>query len=210
MACKNRTRENKIKRKIKNNVTKEKIIEITLELIGEKRSSAGVTLSEIARRTGCASPNIYNYFIDLHDIFIEARVKILELYTNELVQSAEKSTGYRDTMLNIITTMFRWAFENPGWYYFLHFEMLPGEFGEKITREGHNTHDKMASVVYEIADEKISPEYARRISFIVHGYLVGEISKIITGRSLSDDNETYMRNAIDNSMLLMDALMQKK
>ncbi len=61
---------------MKKNISKEQIIDTTLELLKDKSDIRTINLREIARVLGCAHTNLYNYFPSFQDLLWEAHMEI--------------------------------------------------------------------------------------------------------------------------------------
>lgn len=165
------------------NISKELILQKTLELINEKQGILHLNFREIARVSGCAHTNLYNYFKSFDDLLWEALKTTLDKMFVSVTKEMERiPKGKKLDHLFLKLTDFYLA--NKGLYRLMWLESInqkrPEEVNDKIIEHVRiYTH-----TLYEANKERISEEQAFYILHTVHCYLHGEISIFISGKGL--------------------------
>ena len=177
--------------KMTKNISKDQIIDVTLELINAKQSIADVNLRNIARILGCAHTNIYNYFNDFNDVLWQsveaALLRFLDYVTHDLDEIHDNNLKLEQFFLKILD----FYLQNKGYFKLIWFEQIKG------ARPQH-THDTvvqgvnvLTDIVYELYKDTITKEQAHYILHNVHCYLHGEFSIFIAGRGLIQEEEDF-------------------
>ena len=193
-------------RKLHPNPTSERLIEITVNLIDENGGLQGVNLRKIAKLAGCAHTNVYNYFQNFEGLLWAALERILERWLQYTEEQEQGSPDLEpDTFLaRVIASQLDFALEHSGWYRFIWLEPLSGspppEVMEILQKMQINFIDMLKSLSIGTHDH----EHMERVSTIIHGYLHGEICKVINGRA--SRREKYRSNIIVNTQTLLKLL----
>ncbi|MBN2155474.1 MAG: TetR/AcrR family transcriptional regulator [Candidatus Lokiarchaeota archaeon] len=88
------------------------IIDAAIELYAESGMD-GLSMREIARKTGMSAKNIYNYFQSKREIFIGMRVKYLKSIENLILKIISNNTkNIIDFIIEIAEEFINWASEN--------------------------------------------------------------------------------------------------
>ncbi len=173
---------------ISKGISKESIVNITLELIKGRENIRSVNLREIARVLGCAHTNIYNHFSDLDAIFWEAADSILIRSSDFIYQDLDKIEGYQQKLELFYSRFIQFYLENKGWFRLFWIEKLEGERPEKnevLTREVVEGYVTLLSELYEkVYSVKLDNKQVMNIFHTVHCYMYGEVAIFIAGRGL--------------------------
>lgn len=186
-------------------LSKEKIVEVTLNLIDEKGSSKDVNFREIARNLGCAHTSLYNFFDSYNDILLAAIKSIVERMRTEVIEKA-KTVDEEYFIFKYLSSAFDFSVEHKGWYRFLwldNFDRKPDEVLSSYKRP----EKLFASELFKLANGKITIEEAERYQNILHSYFHGEILKYLSGRSSVVNEEFLKASIMFNSKLVLRCLL---
>lgn len=193
---------------MQNKITKELIIEKTLELIKENEGSIHVNLRKIAKELGCNHTNIYNYFSSREDLLLHTMI--------DLINQIRKSGIIKDNTSsaeNIIKTYTKYiisfAVNNSGWYKFIWFENFNKSDLDKFLGEYVRPEFIMKEPL-EAMLPNLSQNEIRHILMLMHGYIHGEISKYICSRSTIESEEDLSNIIIANIDFLLQNIIQKE
>jgi AcrR family transcriptional regulator len=193
-------------RKLHPNPTSERLIEITVNLIDENGGLQGVNLRKIAKLAGCAHTNVYNYFQNFEGLLWAALERVLERwlqYTEEREQTTPDLEP--DTFLaNVIASQIDFALEHSGWYRFIWLESLSGSPPPEVIEILQKMQINFINMLKTLSIDTPDHEYMERVSTIIHGYLHGEICKVINERA--SRREKYRSNIIVNTQTLLKLL----
>lgn len=165
------------------NISKELILQKTLELINEKQGILHLNFREIARVSGCAHTNLYNYFKSFDDLLWEALKKTLDMIFSSVTQEMGKIPKGKklDHLFSKLTDFY---LANKGLYRLMWLEVInenrPDEVNDKIIE-----HVRVyTGILYETYKDRITEQQAFYILHTIHCYLHGEISIFISGKGL--------------------------
>ena len=182
----------------KNPVTKEIILENTLHLIHENGGIKDVTLRDIAKKTGCAHTNLYNYFDSLDDIFWEALGQVLLKMMDYSEKRIDTKTDSEETLYLILSNIIDFSMDYPGWYKLIWSETIGGNPSAEVVEILHTPGKEFNAVIMRASNNKISEKKASFIGDILHGYLHGEVSKWIYNRSFIEGKDETKTKIISN------------
>lgn len=188
---------NKMKN-IKNNLSREIIIENTLALIDENEGSKNVTLRDIAKKLGCAHTNLYNYFKSLEEIFWEALgqalLKMVYYSESNLTVKINCEKGLYELLDNLID----FSMEHPGWYKLIWFDTIGGNPPDEVIKMLNKPGKELIEIIMKVSNDKLSEEKASLIANILHGYLHGELCKWINNRSFMNNRQEIKTKLLSN------------
>ncbi len=165
------------------NISKELILQKTLELINEKQGILHLNFREIARVSGCAHTNLYNYFESFDDLLWEALKTTLDRMFASVTKGMERIP--REKKLDhLFLKLVDFYLANKGLYRLMWLEVInpnrPAEVNDKIIKQVK----VYTGILYEAYKDRITQEQAFYILHTVHCYLHGEISIFISGKGL--------------------------
>jgi AcrR family transcriptional regulator len=184
---------------------KELILKTTLDFIEEKHGTEEINLREIARRTGCSAPNIYNYFVDLDDLLNNARVIASRFFLqsrpgDELVDPCAR--------LKIITRrLIDAVVEKPAWYKFVYFRNKVSNrqtFHEEI-KEMIGTD--ITELIINASFDTLSLEEAIEGRRILHSFLHGELCKIASNIFPPEDVYQYSNEIMKHIDIILEKII---
>lgn len=185
---------------------KDKLIEITCAMVEKNGSSHGINMRAVAREAGCAHTNIYNYFGSFSDLLYAAILRTMEKmvrFTQEQVGGIANSEA---DFSKFIDAQIDFAIEHPGLFRFMWQETIQGEIPESIKEFAGMLKNRFAELVYICAGGKLTADEAMKASIILHGYLYGDISKMISGRELdmkTDENRERIKGNVDRLLRIL-------
>ena len=193
-------------RKLEPNPTSERLIEITLQLIDENDGLRGVNLRQIARLAGCAHTNVYNYFQNFEGLLWAALERVLKRWVQYTEERKQGSPDLEpETFLaNFTASQIDFALEHSGWYRFIWLEPLSGSPPPQVMEVLQNMQADFLEILSTLSGNTLDHEYMDRVATIIHGYLHGEICKVINGRA--SRREKYRSNIITNTQTLLKLL----
>lgn len=191
------------------NITKELIIEKSIELIKKNGSGQNVNLREIARELGCNHTNLYNYFGSLENLLAETmKALIVKLRSNTL---SEGSALLPDEEIRMfINRLLNFAFENQGLYRFLWFDNPNMQNIDKILEDTIRPEKMLYQSISSIAGTKYTEKKIYEITGILHSYIHGEISKYLYNRNVETDKDILNKKITDNTMDMLYLFIQLK
>ena len=175
----------------KQNISKEIIINKTLELIEEKQSIQKINLRKIAKELNCAHTNLYNYFSSYNDLLWNALAESIKIMNQSIF--TEKS------LENIIDSFIQFSIDHKGLYRLIWYERIdgevPGEIKELLLEPQRKTYENLKDK-YENWDE-----VSNRIQVSL-AYVHGEITIMINNRNMGNNSdEKYWKQKIKKNAI---------
>jgi len=164
--------------------TARQLVEVTLALIESRGGLRAVNLREVARHAKCSHANVYNYF----DSFADLLWATLDLAIARLIAHTEAALQARSRPGEIfrvfIDSQIDFALQHPGIYRFIWLDTLSGVPPAYVAERIRATPILFATTLRESLAPKASIAVATRATRMVHGYLHGEICKLICARAV--------------------------
>jgi len=189
------------------NETKNRILQVSLEMIVENKTSTTLNLREIARKAGCAHTNLYNYFHDLDDLRWQCLVPAYKRLTgqsdfgqlNPLIRGLAQFRHFMEAYIEAII-------ENPGLYRFLMFEDIPGEIPQEVQSGLAEINNNFSEVIRIGGEGKISEYQLERLQDLIMAYFHGEMANLIGRKTFRAFPAAQQKEEIiQNCVLLYDA-----
>ncbi len=184
---------------MKKNISKDQIIETTLELMKNKNNLQGLNLREIARTLGCAHTNLYNYFPSYNDLLWEAHTAILEASMEILTKKLNTAKNAELRLTCFFEAFVETYLNNKGWFWLVWHEYIDGvrpqKYIEALERTNEILHSHLSEIWNDIYGKHPYADTTKRILHNTHCYIVGEISNHLLGRDLIED-ETKLKDYI--------------
>ena len=178
---------------MKKNLTKEQIVETTLNLIWDKNDLRGLNLRQIARTLGCAHTNLYNYFPSYSDLLWETHMAIQRIFMEMLIQKINKARKPEEKLTSFFQAFGEMYLKNKGWFWLSWHENIDGNRPQKDVELLEQINQKMNQIICEIWEEIYgqSPdaEKTKRVLHNTHCYILGEISNHLLGRGLIEKED---------------------
>ncbi|MBZ9607906.1 TetR/AcrR family transcriptional regulator [Clostridium estertheticum] len=191
----------------KNRVTKEIILENTLSLIDERHGRKDVTLRDIAKKTGCAHTNLYNYFNGLDDIFWESLGKVLIMMMDYADNGISSKTNPKENFYLVLSNIIDFSMNHPGWYELIWLKSIGGTPSKEVIKILEMPSQGFTAGIMKSSNNKISEEKASLIGDILHSYLHGEVCKWIYNRTFIKDKEEIKIKILSNLKQLYELLI---
>ena len=185
------------------NISRDFILQKTLELINEKQGILHLNFREIARVSGCAHTNLYNYFESFDDLLWEALKKTLDMIFEAVTLNLGRVTP--DKKLNhLFTRLLDFYLANKGLYRLMWLEVInqnrPSEVNDKIIEQVK----VYTGILHEVYKDRITQEQAFYILHTVHCYLHGEISIFISGKGLIKKEKPFREYVLRECLKMTD------
>lgn len=185
-------------------ITKEQIIEATLDLLKDKSDIRNVNLREIARVLGCAHTNIYNYFPSFNDLLWEAHIEIENRFIEQISLTLERVQDNKLKLHQFYFCLSELYLDNKGWFRLGWLDYIDDVRPEK----DKIATDKVVNTMVEMLEDiwlgiyPIAPTRERIHSVLhdVHCYIVGEVSNFINGRGLIEDSELLKSHIAETAL----------
>ncbi|WP_175413052.1 TetR/AcrR family transcriptional regulator [Clostridium sp. AWRP] len=194
----------------KSQITKEIILEKTLQLVDENEGIKNVTLRDIAKNVGCTHTNLYNYFGSLSEIFWEALgqvlIKMINYSRDNLTFKDDPEKDYYVILSNFID----FSLDHIGLYKLLRMESIDGEPPSEVMNIVTSARKEFDKNILEAARGKLSEERASFVSDVFFAYLHGEISLWINKRRLRVSKEDTKAKILSNLKQLFQELVIRK
>lgn len=191
----------------KNKITKEIILENALLLIDERDGIRNVTLRDIAKKIGCAHTNLYNYYGSLEEIFWESLAQVLIKMMNYSGEGLNTISKPKEAVYTILSRFIDFSMDHPGWYRLTWLDLLSGKPSPQVEAILQTPGGNLAELI-QVTNEEITKEKAESIAQILVGYIQGEITIWLNGRSLTNDGEVIKQRAMTNLKKLYELLIQ--
>ncbi len=179
-----------------NKVSKEMFVNKALDMIDEEDGIRGVNLRKIARSIGCAHTNAYNYFDNYEDLLGQALLVATEKLREHVVSRVKEATDEKSFFDLVVRSQLEFANEHPGWYKLIWLEKIDVEF----TKEEEDHIKKQGNVLslLLLRDKNLNITNERKfvIADIIHGYIHGEISKLINNRHIFKTDEEFINKVV--------------
>ena len=187
--------------------TRERLIDAAIELIDERGGSLRVNVRDIAARAGCAPPNLYNHFPDfgalLNAAFRQVFVDFQRRVPERMVSEAATGPLVRRAAL----AFSEYCLEHPGWLNCLYFERHELPLDPETADAADHAGTQMIGLIKMASTRPLSDREAARITRLIHSYLLGELSPILTGRVDPGDSATIASRLANGAQALFEALI---
>ncbi|MGX9754870.1 TetR/AcrR family transcriptional regulator [Clostridioides difficile] len=214
---------------MRKNITKEQILEKTLELMKDKNDIQSINLREIARCVGCAHTNLYNYFTSLDDLlweahsltqkkFIEILLKTLSTHETSSNSTTLSNTYYKEIYNAKLECFFNTFLEfylyNTGWFCLSWMHHIKGNRPEKNKSTHKETIDILIDTLINIWNKiyNTTPrkEDAYAILHNTHCYIIGEVSNYINNRAIIEDINMLKKYILKESITIFTLGLQER
>ncbi|PLX32077.1 MAG: hypothetical protein C0604_05875 [Clostridiales bacterium] len=166
---------------MRKNLSEQKILQATLELIDEKGSSTGVNFRGIARRLGCAHTSIYNLYNSYSDLQLEALYEVRKRMLCYVMNNIADQNQEFD-FLNYIAAVIDFNMKHRGWYKFLWMDSHTWKM-EDVVKPNERPDRMFVKELMELSGGVLNEKKAERVHGIMHAYYHGELMKFMNGRS---------------------------
>lgn len=187
-------------------ISKENIVNITLELIRDRENIRSVNLREIARVLGCAHTNLYNHFSDLDGILWDALDEVLAKSADFLLTDMDLILDPATKLEHFYKRFLDFYLQNKGWFRLFWMEKLQGGRTAKNISLTTETVDKYVVVLTEIFEKlyhiKLTKQQVMDVFHTVHCYLHGELSIFISGRGLISEEKEFKKYVLEQCLRL--------
>ncbi len=187
---------------------KEKIVARAIELIDEKGGARGVGLREIARRAGCAAPNIYNYFPDFKALLNEAHLHLIADFNEKVPGQALRASSPLGRLTEAIKGFIGYALDHRGWFNCFYYEKHDFPANEDTDRAAEDAGNRMADIARAAGGDALRGERAFFVTRVIHGFLLGELSSIVTGKLMPPDPADYKEKLLRSCLVVFRALVE--
>ena len=192
-------------------ITKENIVNITLELIRDKENIRSVNLREIARALGCAHTNLYNHFPDLDGILWSALDEVAARSVDFILAGMDAIETPDGKLEHFYKQLMDFYIGNRGWFRLFWVEKLQGkrpDNNKSLTEITVKKYVQLLAILFEtLYQVKLADEQVMYVFHTVHCYMYGEVSIFISGRGLISDEKKFkehvLRECIKLSRLLV-------
>lgn len=184
------------------------LIAVTIEMIQERGGAAGVSLREIARRSGCAPTNVYNHFPDLAALLNAANLQIITDFNERVPHRAMRSGSAEAVLESGVRAFVEYAVEHKGWFNSFHYERHGLPLTTSATDAAAQAGSQMAEVVRRATAGRLSDEEVRYVTRAVYAYLLGELSAIVTGREQPVDEAAYVKTLTSTCIAVFRSLVR--
>lgn len=195
-------------RKLETNATAERILDVTVRLIDEKNGLHQVNLRQIAQVAGCAHTNVYNYFENFEGLLWAAFARILDLWWRYVQDHFHADLPESERLLDFTAAHIDFALEHAGWYRCIWLDPLFGKAPSEIMTRLHSLRNQFIDLMMQASGKPLTVEQANQFEVVLHGYLHGEICKLVTGRISGSHQQAYRTQILSNVQHLFQLLIQ--
>lgn len=182
----------------KDPISKEIILQTTLNLIDENGGIKNVTLRAIAKKLGCTHTNLYNYFNSLDEIFWESLGKVLLKMIDYVGANLDTETDPEENFYLVLSNIIDFSMEHLGWYKLIWLETIGGKPSSEVTKILGAPSEGFNAGLINASNNKLSKEKANLIGEVLHSYLHGELCKWINNRSFINSREETKIKILSN------------
>jgi AcrR family transcriptional regulator len=187
--------------------TRDRLVDVTIDVIHERGGAVGVSLREVARRAGCAATNVYNYFPDLAALLNAANLQIIADF-NERVPAQAMRAGAPEAVLELgVRAFVRYAVEHKGWFNSFHYERHGLPLTTAAIDAAEHAGNQMGELVRLATAGRLDDEEVRYVTRVVYAYLVGELCAVVTGRERPADEADYVETLTNTCISVFRALV---
>lgn len=190
----------------KNHLSREQIIETTLNLINQEQGLHNVNLREIARNLGCAHTNIYNYFQDFNELLWHAVDAAATQFVYYITQNLDSFPDEGSKLEHYFYNYIDFYLNNRGWFKLIWFEQVGGGRPKESIELSYHIVDQLTETLRAICCHRITAQQAHYLLHTVHCYIHGEISIFLAGRGLIKA-EPEFRNYVKKESLKLFGLL---
>lgn len=174
-----------------------RILENAAALLCERGGAAGINLREVAKRTGCAHTNIYNYFPTLEHL----KWRLLEESLAEL-EAACFPAGEGGSLLEAAKRYCRWGLAHPAaykliWITDLESGAAPGDLSFLSILPSRIRH------LLEKEKPELSRNEGESLGDLIHSYLHGKLLNLIFRRETISDEEEVIEGILQTCRTLL-------
>jgi len=181
---------------MRKNLSEQRILQATLELIDENGSSTGVNFRGIARRLGCAHTSIYNFYNSYSELQLEALNEVRKRIRSYAMKNIGDQNQEFD-FLNYIASVIDFNIKHKGWYRFLWMDSHSWKM-EDVIKPNERPDRMFVKELMELSDGVLNEKEAGRVHGMMHAYYHGELMKFMNDRSPivyeNDVKKTIMEN----------------
>ncbi len=182
------------------NISKEQIVEVTLNLIKKKEDSRSITIREIAKELGCSHPNIYNYYKSMENILWDCSE---EIFLKKVDYSKKNFNNVENKYLKFLTILKNYidfALDNKGWYKLIWVDKLEGEIPEKTLEKIVYADKQFKNLFLSTFPEISSKESLEEIANIIFGYIHGEIMVYLFKSIFYENRDVFVDSVLKYSL----------
>lgn len=193
--------------KRKKEISKELIINTTLQLIEKTGGIKDVNLRGIAKEIGCAHTNLYNYFSNFDEIIWESLGYILLKMINYVDLKSVSTDNDEDKLYSVLEAILKFSLMHPGWYRLIWLETIEGEPSPQIAEILIRPTEGLNTLIIKASGGTVTDEKANKIANILYSYLHGEVCKWINGRMPTSSKDDIITITMSNLKLLYKLLV---
>lgn len=184
---------------MKKGITKEQVIEKTLEITRDNQDFSKVNLRVIAREVGCAHTNLYNYFSNFDQLLCEVYIKVLSIFSAKIMEGISGINDYILLLRKLFNEIIDFYLSNRGWFRLLWIESISGIYKEAGYIEASKSADKFVYIIEKNIKNNQSEAPAigqlKNYIHIVHCYIYGEVSLYISNHSFIQTGTNTLQKA---------------
>jgi AcrR family transcriptional regulator len=175
--------------------TKNKILDIVIELIKHDHRDVELTLSKIAKKADIGKSTIYEYFSSKQDLIYEASIYLIKTYEKKFlmhnVESMDFETAYKTSIHNMIEILA----EAKTLFQFLLSDLKEDEsldFDERIKNQATITQTKVGEflrkvLIIGVKEGKITSDLTYELGMLLGGFLVGNVIQYVNGKFIIEE-----------------------
>lgn len=199
---------------MKKKITKEQIIDTTIDLIRDKSDLRGLTMREIARTLGCAHTNIYNHFPGYTGLLWETLSALQKKFMGILKDDLSGARSAKLKLKYFFNTFVRVYLGNKGWFRLAWLEHIGGARPQgniEVTKSTRQELDLLAAGIWKDLSGK-KPDMGRinRVMHTSHCYMIGELSNYISGRGLINNDAEFIKHTSGEAMRVFTLCMREE
>ena len=187
--------------------TPARLLNAAIAAIEEAGGCRGVNLRGIAQAAGCAHTNVYNYFSSYEALLWGALAEALERMSTFTQRRLDAVREPEEAVRAFVEAQIDFAVEHPGLYRLVWLEALAGAPPPAIRDRLAAMRIRWIQVMTGRPLRQLSAAVARRADDILHGYVHGEICKLICGRVLPAGTTAESRVRIVANVELLSELL---
>ena len=172
-------------------ISKDQILDTTIEIIRYKKNLDDVNLRGIAREIGCAHTNIYNYFSSYTDLLWAANERLEKKLIVLLKKKLSGDMEYEKKVEEVFETIAGIYLDNEGWFRFIWLYHIGDIRPESHIDSTNEVVEDLIEILEGISEVlwniKLPREKFFGIIHTIHCYIIGEITNYISERRIIED-----------------------
>ena len=185
-------------------ISKEDIINTTIEIIKDSNGLQNINLRKIAKKLGCAHTNIYNYFPSYTDLLWEVHSELNRKIVNHIINEVQLLKNPLDKIQCFFKSITDMYMDNTEWFRFIWLYHIGDKRPENHVSSTNGIVEELVSHIFEIVKLSVNDKISHQDVFYAlhntHCYMIGEITNFISKRRIIENEIELKEYLIKQSL----------